>query len=103
MRESHSFSIRARDKHRLGEIDSLRALSCALVIIAHTAGVFREVASSGAWLAAFSRGFGILGVLLFFGISGYVIPSSLRGTRGGGLSGLLYGVFSDFGQPFCFA
>jgi len=33
----------------------------------------------------FREGWGGLGVLLFFAISGYVIPNSLRGTRVRGL------------------
>jgi len=66
---------------RFGEVDSLRAIACALVIIYHTIGFFDGIASNSYGLSVFSRGLGVLGVLLFFAISGYVVPSSLRGTR----------------------
>jgi len=72
-------------KHRFSEVDSLRAIACALVIIYHAALVFFRVASDGFGVVANSRGLGLLGVLLFFAISGYVIPSSLRGKRWAGI------------------
>ncbi|WP_082780773.1 acyltransferase family protein [Cephaloticoccus primus] len=69
-----------KEKTRFSEVDSLRAIACALVIIFHSAAVFggshRVELFSGA-----GRGGGVLGVLVFFIISGYVIPSSLRGAR----------------------
>jgi len=58
---------------RFSEVDSLRAVACALVIIAHAED------PSGVILQTFPLGH--TGVLMFFAISGFVIPSSLRGTR----------------------
>jgi len=68
-------------KKRFSEVDSLRAIACALVIISHT----------GLWpmwlhhvlIDTFEAG--VLGVVLFFAISGFVIPDSLRGTRWQGI------------------
>jgi len=54
---------------RFSEIDSLRAIACALVILAHSSE------------EAVVRSLGQLGVMIFFAISGFVIPSSLRGAR----------------------
>jgi len=64
-------------KQRFSEIDSLRAIACALVIIFH-AGLWP------AWLHDLlvnTLGFGVIGVVMFFAISGFLIPDSLRGTR----------------------
>jgi len=68
-------------RKRFSEVDSLRAIACALVIISHT----------GLWplylhqvlIDAFEVG--VLGVVMFFSISGFVIPASLRGTRWQGI------------------
>jgi len=62
------------------EIDSLRAVACALVVLAHTGK-----GEGFLILHELQRGGGAGGVLLFFAISGYVIPSSLRGERWGGV------------------
>jgi len=65
-------------KKRFSEVDSLRAIACALVIISHT----------GLWTIGLHQVLidtfevGVLGVVLFFAISGFVIPDSLRGKRG---------------------
>jgi len=73
-------------KTRFSEIDSLRAIACALVISFHTFGPFEKVASySPTLLLRLKLGGGVMGIFIFFAISGYVIPSSLRGGR---LSGL---------------
>jgi len=64
-------------KKRFSEIDSLRAIACTLVILFH-AGV------SSPWLHKVlinTFGIGSVGVTLFFAISGFVIPDSLRGER----------------------
>jgi len=64
-------------KKRFSEIDSLRAIACGLVIIFH----------AGLWptwlhdLLVNILGFGVIGVVMFFAISGFLIPDSLRGTR----------------------
>jgi len=66
---------------RFTEVDSLRAIACALVIISHT----------GLWPIGLHQilidtfEVGALGVVLFFAISGFVIPDSLRGTRWQGI------------------
>jgi len=68
---------------RFSGVDSLRAVACALVIISHVPWAFRGVFSGGEWIVQ-SVAFldlGRLGVLMFFAISGFVIPSSLRGIR----------------------
>jgi len=65
------------------EIDSLRALGCIAVTVYHAIWKFNEVAGSGLWLYRLlgERGDGFQGFLVFFIISGYVIPESLRGDR----------------------
>ena len=73
-------------KHRLTFIDALRAVAILLVFARHSAEVFvhygygtREI------LKVTSRfDFGELGVVIFFAISGFLIPSSLHGARLGG-------------------
>ncbi|KXU36172.1 hypothetical protein AXK12_03930 [Cephaloticoccus capnophilus] len=64
-------------KKRFGEVDSLRAIACALVVIAH-ARVWPP------WLNDFLMDrveIGAIGVVMFFAISGFVIPDTLRGMR----------------------
>jgi len=64
-------------KKRFSELDSLRAIACSLVIIFH-AGLWP------AWLHDLlvnGLGFGVIGVVMFFAISGFLIPNSLRGSR----------------------
>jgi len=64
-------------KKRFSEVDSLRAIACALVVIAH-ARVWP------AWLNDFlmdTLEIGAIGVVMFFAISGFVIPDTLRGMR----------------------
>jgi len=68
---------------RFSEVDSLRAVACALVIISHVPDVFRDIAQGGEWMLQLRMG--RLAVLMFFAISGFVIPSSLRGDRWGGV------------------
>jgi len=64
---------------RFSEVDSLRAIACGLVIISHVPDVFRDIAQGGEWMLQLRMG--RLAVLMFFAISGFVIPSSLRGDR----------------------
>jgi len=54
-------------------VDSLRAVACALVITEHCEYVHGVIIRT--------LPVGGFGVLMFFAISGFVIPSSLRGTR----------------------
>jgi len=58
---------------RFSEVDSLRAVACAFVIIAHVENSHDVILRT--------LPLGHIGVLMFFAISGFVIPSSLRGTR----------------------
>jgi len=64
-------------RKRFGELDSLRAIACGLVIIFH----------AGLWPAGLhyllvnTLAVGTVGVVMFFSISGFLIPDSLRGTR----------------------
>lgn len=72
---------------RFAHIDSLRAIAALLVIWMHTSEHFVLIAAPSvqdrlhdiAWLADFGR----IGVVIFFAISGFVIPSSLRVDRAG--------------------
>jgi len=76
-----SFPHTALSKQRFSEVDSLRAVACTLVIISHT-GLWPM------WLHQVlidTFEVGVLGVVLFFAISGFVIPDSLRGTRWQGI------------------
>ncbi|KAG0164655.1 hypothetical protein DFQ28_010979 [Apophysomyces sp. BC1034] len=71
-----------RAKGRFDHIDAMRAIAVLLVIWTHYAELLAPVASSQHWLDALQRSvnFGRTGVVIFFGISGMLIPSSLRGT-----------------------
>ncbi|MES2187020.1 MAG: acyltransferase [Pseudomonadota bacterium] len=85
---------------RYAHVDSLRAIAALLVLWAHTAEIYATlglqsvgsagvigVAVGGQWMnaVAHSFDFGRMGVVLFFAISGFVIPASLKGTRADGL------------------
>ena len=76
---------------RRPELDALRAIAALLVLCMHTTEAFvRYPLARGAetWLYTLSSGldFGRMGVVLFFVVSGYVVPRSLRrdGLRGAG-------------------
>lgn len=75
-------SIAARD--RCIHIDCLRAVAALLVIWMHVSDVFATlrpgVRSALEYIPSWLD-FGRIGVLLFFLISGFLIPSSLRGDR----------------------
>lgn len=72
---------------RFAHIDCLRAIAALLVIWMHTSERFVLIAAPSiqdrlhdiAWLADFGR----IGVVIFFAISGFVIPSSLRADHAG--------------------
>jgi len=63
-------------------IDCLRALGCIAVTAYHIIWVFNKVAGSGFWVYnLLGEGYGFQGFLVFFIISGYIIPNSLKGER----------------------
>lgn len=68
---------------RIEQADGLRALACLLVIWQHVSEVYKIIASGGLWLSevADTVDFGRIGVCAFFAISGFVVPSSIRGPR----------------------
>jgi peptidoglycan/LPS O-acetylase OafA/YrhL len=81
---THTLSSLARDSGRLRSIDGLRAIAALLVIWLHVAQVYRTVGGAmpvgESWLYTIARdvGFGRVGVVVFFLVSGFVIPSGLR-------------------------
>jgi peptidoglycan/LPS O-acetylase OafA/YrhL len=72
-----------RSLNRIEQADGLRAIACLLVIWQHISEVYRTVASGGLWLSTIADrvDFGRIGVCAFFAISGFVVPSSIRGRR----------------------
>jgi len=76
-----------------------------LVIWHHVADDYAGIAGSGLWLQSVAQNFnvGLIGVLTFFAISGYVIPSSLRGARVAGVGQFLTSRFWRLYPPFWFA
>jgi peptidoglycan/LPS O-acetylase OafA/YrhL len=64
---------------RFAHIDSLRAVAALLVVWTHSAEFFAPL-SGGSWMFDVSQryNFGRMGVIAFFGISGFLIPSSLK-------------------------
>ncbi|MPV59077.1 acyltransferase [Burkholderia sp. HI2761] len=71
---------------RLDHIDAMRAVGVLLVIWTHYAERFVALAGAQQWLDTLQRSvnFGRIGVVVFFCISGLLIPVSLRGpTRAG--------------------
>lgn len=72
---------------RLRHIDALRAIAALLVVCLHVtqsyAGIGPAGQTPGRWMAELTQGLdvGRVGVVLFFLISGYVIPSSLHPDR----------------------
>ena len=75
-----------RGSHRFAHVDTLRAVAALLVFLAHVSERFSPLARVPDGRLPFptlarALGFGRLGVLLFFAISGFVIYASLRGPR----------------------
>ena len=90
---------------RFDQVDGLRGIGCMLVIWHHVADDFAEIAGSGWWIQRVANDFnvGLIGVLAFFAISGYVIPSSVRGARADGVNQFLTRRFWRLYPPFWFA
>jgi peptidoglycan/LPS O-acetylase OafA/YrhL len=67
---------------RYDHIDALRAFAALLVLWRHAEGLFDPagLTAFGKWAFSFIDP-GRVGVVLFFAVSGFVIPSSLQGTR----------------------
>lgn len=80
----------SQSSSRYAHIDSLRAIAALLVVWMHTSEIFVKVAAPGISNSLFgiahTLDFGRIGVVAFFAVSGFVIPSSLSGDR---LSGSL--------------
>jgi peptidoglycan/LPS O-acetylase OafA/YrhL len=68
---------------RLAFIDFLRAVAILLVFIRHSTEVFVPYGHGGRFIYNLGGtfAFGMLGVIVFFGISGFLIPSSLHGPK----------------------
>lgn len=71
----------ALSPNRLDHIDAMRSVAVILVMWTHYAELYAQIAGSQHVLDAIQRSvnFGRAGVVIFFGISGMLIPTSLRG------------------------
>jgi peptidoglycan/LPS O-acetylase OafA/YrhL len=67
---------------RLDHIDAMRAIAVLLVMWTHYAELYARIAGSQHVLDTLQQSvnFGRVGVVIFFGVSGLLIPTSLRGT-----------------------
>jgi len=80
--QPHTFPVSTPGNPHFMGIDCLRALGCIAVTAYHIIWVFNQVAGSGFWVYnLLGEGYGFQGFLIFFIISGYIIPNSLRGER----------------------
>lgn len=72
--------------HRMSHIDAIRAVAVLFVMWAHYAEKFGPIAGSGQWLNTTQHygNFGRIGVVVFFALSGLLIPNSLNGPIGAG-------------------
>jgi len=86
-------------KKRFSEVDSLRATACALVVIAH-ARVWPPQLND---LLMDTLEIGAIGVVMFFAISGFVIPDTLKGMRLEGVKRFFIRRFWRLYPPFWIA
>jgi len=94
-----------RPLSRFSEIDSLRFIACTFVIIQHTLIYFTGFSRQGSYLENIILILypGWIGVAIFFSISGFVIPSSLKGPRLNALKVFLKRRFFRLYPPFWIA
>src|SRR5262245_45112649 len=90
---------------RIAQADGLRALACLLVVWQHISEVYKTIASGGLWMShlADSVDFGRIGVSAFFAISGFVVPSSIRGPRVAAVLDFMERRFWRLFPPFWFS
>ena len=72
--------------NRYYHIDSIRGIAALFVVWMHVSEVFRSFLTEGSsdyWVYSIADtvDFGRIGVVAFFAVSGFVIPSSLKGER----------------------
>jgi|GEM_PF-228046 len=81
--ESHALPVSPSNNPHFTGIDCLRALGCMAVTTYHLIVEFHKVAGSGFWIFNLlgEKGSGFQGFLVFFIISGYIMPNSFRGER----------------------
>jgi peptidoglycan/LPS O-acetylase OafA/YrhL len=67
---------------RFAHVDALRAVAALLVVWTHAAEIFAPLAG-GSWLWTVARDydFGRIGVVAFFGVSGFLVPSTIDPAR----------------------
>lgn len=89
-------------KRRFETLDALRGVACFLVIWQHVSESLRHIASGGLWTSQLADyfDFGRIGVIAFFCISGFVIPSSLKGPRLSGLRSFFINRFYRLYPPY---
>ncbi|SAK84375.1 acyltransferase [Caballeronia calidae] len=68
--------------HRMSHVDAIRAVAVLLVMWTHYAEEFSAIAGSQQWLNGLQQygGFGRIGVVVFFALSGLLIPKGLTGS-----------------------
>jgi hypothetical protein len=74
----------AAPEGRFAHPDSLRAVAALLVVWTHSAEIFAVLAGgSWWWNVARDYDFGRIGVVAFFGVSGFLVPKSIHPERRG--------------------